>query len=212
LDRPDIDTRFEQVGRETVAQRMDPVAVRDPRALLGMIGDLLGCADGHRHLGIAARQQPRAWPVALPGGAQLGEQTGGEQRRAILAAFPWLDTEQHAPTFAIREPQPDDCTDTQACGVRGHQEDAVPRILRLREQALEFFNAEDLGELGPPRPWREVEVEDVPAQRLGRKELQSRRRLIARTPREAPLDEEMVQGGTNVLRAQAIGRARVAFG
>ena len=33
-DRPDIDTRFEQVGRTTVAQRMHTMAVRDPRALL----------------------------------------------------------------------------------------------------------------------------------------------------------------------------------
>ena len=37
LDRPDIDTRFEQVGRKTVAQRMNTMAVRDPRALLRMI-------------------------------------------------------------------------------------------------------------------------------------------------------------------------------
>ena len=51
LDRPDIDARFEQVGRKTVAQRMDTLAVRDPRALLDMIVDLLGRADGHRPLG-----------------------------------------------------------------------------------------------------------------------------------------------------------------
>jgi hypothetical protein len=56
LDGPDIDARFEQVGRKTVAQRMNPVAVRDPRALLGMIGDLLGRADGHRPLGIETCQ------------------------------------------------------------------------------------------------------------------------------------------------------------
>jgi hypothetical protein len=88
----------------------------------------------------------------------------------------------------------------------------VPRIPRLREQAREFLGAQDVGELSPPRPWREVEVEDSPAQGLGIQELQPRRRLIARTPREAPLDEERVQVGTHVLRTQAIGRAFVAFG
>ena len=68
--------------------------------------------------------------------------------------------------------QPDDFADAQASGIGGHQEDAVPRILRTREQALEFLDAQDLGELRPPRPWWEVEVEDIPAQGLRIEELQ----------------------------------------
>jgi hypothetical protein len=111
LDRPDVDTRFEQVGGTTVAQRMDPWAVRDPRALLRMIGELLGRADGHRPLGSASRQQPWSRPVALPVGAERGEQAGGEQGRAILAAFALLDAEQPALTVASRALQPDDFTD-----------------------------------------------------------------------------------------------------
>ena len=133
LDRPDIDTRFEQVGRKTVAQRMNTMAVRDPRALLRMILELLRRADGHRFLGIKSGKQPGGWPVEAPVGAQLGQQTGGEQRIAILAAFPLLDAEQHALTFNIRELQPHDFTDAQTCGIRGHQEDTVPGILRLGE-------------------------------------------------------------------------------
>ena len=133
LDGPDIDARFEQVGRTTVAQRMDTVAVRDPCARLRMIGELLGRAAGHRLLGIEPRTQPGGWPVAAPGGAQRAQQTGGEPRLAILAAFALLDAEQHALTVAIRELQPHDLTDAQAGGIRGHQEDAVPGILRLGE-------------------------------------------------------------------------------
>jgi hypothetical protein len=147
LDRPDIDTRFEQVGRNTVAQRMHTMAVRDPRTLLRMLVDLLRRADGPRLLGSESRQQPRGWPVEAPGGAQLGQQPGGEQRRAILAAFPLLDAEQPALTFHIRELQPHDFTDAQAGGIRGHQEDTVPGILRRCEQALEFLDAQELGEL-----------------------------------------------------------------
>jgi hypothetical protein len=56
LDRPDIDARCEQVGRNTVVEGMDPVAVRDPHAPLRMIGDLLRRAAGHRQLGIATRK------------------------------------------------------------------------------------------------------------------------------------------------------------
>ena len=52
-----------------------------------------------------------------------------------LPAFPLLDAEQHALTFDIRELQPHDLTDAQAGGIRGHQEDTVPGILRLCEQA-----------------------------------------------------------------------------
>ena len=73
LDRPDVDAGFQQVGRKTVPQRMDTLAVRDPRALLGMIVELLGRADGHRPMGIEACKQPWSWPVELPVGTQFGQ-------------------------------------------------------------------------------------------------------------------------------------------
>jgi hypothetical protein len=57
-----------------------------------------------------------------------------------------------------------------------------------------------------------VETEDIPTQGLGIEELQSRSRLIAGTPRQAPLDEEVVQVGTNLLWTQAIRRALVELG
>jgi hypothetical protein len=50
-------------------------------------------------------------------------------------------------------------------------------------------------------------VEDIPAKGLSLAELQPRSRLMAGTPRQAPLDEEMVQGGANLLWTQAIWRA-----
>jgi len=146
LDRPDINARFEEVGRKTMAERMDAMAVRHPRTWLHMIGDCLGRAEGHRDVGIKARQQPRAGPVALPVGAQLGQQTGRESSGAILPPFALFDAPQQAITCAIRAPQPDDFADAQARGIRGHQEDAVPRIPRRRQQALAFLDAQDVGE------------------------------------------------------------------
>jgi hypothetical protein len=88
----------------------------------------------------------------------------------------------------------------------------VPGILRTREQALEFLDAQDPWELRPPRPWWEVEVEDIPAQGLRIEEFQPRSGLIAGTPCQAPLDEEVVQGGPNLLWTQAIRRALVELG
>ena len=212
LDRPDIGPGLEQVGRETMAERMDALAVRDPSALLRMIIDLLGRADGHRRVRIEARKQPRGWPVAFPVGAQFGQQPDGEQGVAILAPFALLDTEQHPITFDICELEPDDFADAQASGIGGHQEDAVPGILGTCEQTLEFLDAQDPWELRPPSTWREVEVEDIPAQGLRIEELQPCGRLIARTPRQAPLDEEVVQVRTNLLWTQAIRGALVELG
>jgi hypothetical protein len=47
-------------------------------------------------------------------------------------------------------------------------------------------------------------VDDIPPQGLRREELQPCGRLIAGTPRQAPLDEEVVQRRTNLLWAQAV--------
>ena len=104
LDRPDVGPRFEHVSRATMAQRMDALAVRDPSALLRVVGDCLGRADGQRLVGIASRQQPRGWPVALPVGAQCGQQAGRAQGRAILPPCTLLDAEKQAIPCAIRQP------------------------------------------------------------------------------------------------------------
>ena len=87
LDRPDVDPRFKEVRRETMAERLETVAVGDPRGPLGVRGDFLGRADGHRCMGIEAGKQPRGGPVKVPIGAQCGQEAGGEQRVAILASF-----------------------------------------------------------------------------------------------------------------------------
>jgi len=47
LDRADVRTSFEQGRRATMAERMDAVAMRHPRALLWMVVDFLGCPDRH---------------------------------------------------------------------------------------------------------------------------------------------------------------------
>ena len=88
----------------------------------------------------------------------------------------------------------------------------MPRIPRMRKQALEFLDAQDPWELRPSRPGWEVEVEDIPPQGLRREELQPCGRLIAGTPRQAPLDQEVVQIRTNVLWTQAVWGTLVEFG
>jgi hypothetical protein len=54
---------------------------------------------------------------------------------------------EHAFTLASCDLEAHHFTDPQARRIRGHQEDAVPRIPRMHQQALEFLDAQDLGEL-----------------------------------------------------------------
>jgi hypothetical protein len=67
----------------------------------------------------------------------------------------------------------------------------VPGSLGTREQALEFRAAQNLWELRPSRRWGEVQVEDIPTQGLRIEKLQPCSRLIAGTPRQASLDQEV---------------------
>jgi hypothetical protein len=132
LDRPDIAPRFQQVGRTTMAQRMEAVAGRDACGPLRVIVDFLGCADGHRRVGIEARQQPRRRSGELPVGAQGGQQAGGEQRGTILAPCARFDPDQPALTCNVRALQADDCTDAQARGLGRHQEHTVSGVFGAR--------------------------------------------------------------------------------
>jgi hypothetical protein len=115
-----------------MAQGMDAVAVHDPCGPLRVIGDVLGGADGHRRVGIEACQQPRGWPVELPGGAPCSQEAGGEECLAILAPFALLAPDQPAFTFNVRKLQADDCTDTQARSLGRHQEHTVSGVLGTR--------------------------------------------------------------------------------
>jgi hypothetical protein len=143
--------------------------------------------------------------VRSAGGGRAG---GG----AVLPPFAVLAAEQHPVPVAIRAREPDTCADTQARGIGGHQEDAVPGIFCARQQALECCEAQNLGELQPSRPWWEVEVQDLPPQRLGREAFAPRSRLMAGTPRAAPFDQEVVEVRTHLLWTEAIRGALGALG
>jgi hypothetical protein len=55
LDRPDVAPGFEPMGGTAMPERLETVAVRDPRGPLGVLVDLLRCANGHRPGGSASR-------------------------------------------------------------------------------------------------------------------------------------------------------------
>jgi hypothetical protein len=191
---------------------MDAVAVRDACSPLGVIGDFLGRADGPRRVGIEACKQPLGWPVELPVGAQCGQQAGGEQRGAILAPLALLDPDQPAFAFNVRALEADDFTDAQASSIGGHQEDTVPGVLGAREQALEFFDAQDLWELR--RCWArwQVEIQRLPPQEFGREKAEPTGHLVTGTPGAVAVDQPMGQVAAHLVGAQWVGGAMVERG
>ena len=52
-----------------------------------------------------------------------------------------------------------------------------------------------------------MEVERIPIERCGGEALQATGSLVTGTPREGPFDEQMVEGGADLLRAQLVGCA-----
>ena len=74
------------------------------------------------------REEPQRGAVEFPGGAQCGQQTGRQQRGAVLVPFALIDADQHAVTCDVGEPQPHDFPDAQARGVSGHEQYPVPGV------------------------------------------------------------------------------------
>jgi hypothetical protein len=82
----------------------------------------------------------------------------------------------------------------------------------MGEQALELVDTEDMGQRRASRAWGEIALDIGPAARFGVKELQATRDLIAGTPRETALHQEMVQVMVDVRGVEAIGGASVEAG
>ena len=56
LKSPDVDASFKEMRGKAVPQRMDALAVYDPRSPLGVRGALLGGPDRHRLCGVLSRK------------------------------------------------------------------------------------------------------------------------------------------------------------
>lgn len=134
---------------------------------------------------------------------------GGEEGVAVFVSLPLLDAEQQAICFNVGQLQPDDFADAQARSVGGHQQGTVLRRLRAREQALEFLDAQHARQLRSSRARREVEVHRLPAQGSGGEKLQPTGYLVARTPCQAAVDEQMMEVRVNLLWTQLVWGAPV---
>ena len=170
--------------------------MRAPRGPLRVRGDVLRRADGQRPGGSAARTQPRGWPVALPVGPQCGQQAGAS--RVERSWRPWPGSTRislRSLARAVRVSRTTALTRRPGGGIRRTRCLGCLAFVHTRWSA----SLQDPWERRSPWAWWESEVEDSPAQGLRREELQPCSRLMAGTPRPAPLDEAGVQVRPHLL-------------
>src|ERR1017187_494506 len=107
LDAADFDLLLEQMGGESMSERVHGDALVDVRGGGGLMHDAIELPRGKRIHRIQARKQPAAREdLALgsgcwPPGAQPFEQERWQQRVAILAALALFDTQHHALTIDL---------------------------------------------------------------------------------------------------------------
>ncbi len=89
LDRRHVAAGFEQMGRDGVAQSVDPALLGDPGAELGHRVELLGHGDVDRARALAIGEEPDLRGPDAPVRAPVLEQPLRERHIAILAALPW---------------------------------------------------------------------------------------------------------------------------
>ena len=78
-------------------------------------------------------------------------------------------------------------------------------MLRVGKETVQCLDAQDAGQLRPPRARWQVEMEGIPTEGLGGEELQATGHLGTGTPRQVPFDEPRVEVRADLLRAQLIG-------
>jgi hypothetical protein len=100
-------------------------------------------------------------------------------------------------------------TDPQARGISRHEEGTVFGGLSMRDQALKLLDAEDMGQGRSSGAWGEIQLDVGPAERFGVEKLQATRDLIAGTPGETALHQEVGQVVVDVAGFETIGGAVV---
>lgn len=205
LDGARLHPGLEQRGRAAMAQGMDACAVLDVGSPLGVGVDLLGRSHGPRFGAGWPWKQPPWRAIQLPIGPQFGQQTGGEEGVAVLPPLALLDPDQPAITCDVGQLQMHDCADAPARGVGRHQQGAVLGVPHAGAEALACLHTQDTRELQSPWARREGEGEDIPAEGLGRAKLQSRGCLMAGTPRQVPFDQQVMEGGVDLVWAESVG-------
>ena len=146
LNRPQVGTRFQQMGRVRVPQRVRGDAFVDPRLPRGQAHGLPDHLRRDRRIGPPAVARPReevglrSHPAVVL--TQGREECGTEGDLAIAAALALLDAEHHALAIDVADFELTRFAAPQAGAVQGEEQRAVIQILRARNEALHLVGTE----------------------------------------------------------------------
>jgi hypothetical protein len=125
LDHADVHLALQQVGCESVAQRVRGNALVDTGSIGSRVYGAVELARRQRVSRVQAREQPATGPHAAlgvgnaPPGAQALQQHRAEHGVAVLAALALLHPQRHALAVHVGHLQTDDLAGAQA-GAVGH--------------------------------------------------------------------------------------------
>jgi hypothetical protein len=193
LNRVDIDAGLEQVRRKGVTEPVDATRFGDPRAQLRRVVGALKRTGIHRLPGLLRRKQPRARARPCPVPAKPFEQARRPYRVSVLAALALLHAYRHSCRINVGDPKVQDFVESQARCVGREEHRAMLRIRRVHDHLLDFFAAQNRGELLPLARRRNGEGRAVAFQRRVKEEPQPVRHHIAGAPGPLPLAQQVDQ-------------------
>ncbi len=126
LDHPDIDTAFEQVSGERVAQRMQAHGLGDPGLLDRLLEEARELPRGQRPARIAPGKEPALgcgdFPVLMPRAffpplPQQAQDIVGKHHVAVLAPLSLDDPDDVLGAVEIADPEPHHLAGTQAAAI-----------------------------------------------------------------------------------------------
>src|SRR6266446_4768934 len=134
------------MGRKRMAQTVDAALIGQPSSPDGVPENFGGRAVQDGLLRVAAGwKKPNRRTADGPVAAQLLQQSGREQRVAILAPFALLDPNLHPRAVNMRRLEVTSLVEPQSRSVNGHQESPMFRMrTAYRQQLLQFLHGINL--------------------------------------------------------------------
>jgi hypothetical protein len=179
---------------DAAALARDSAGQCDRIARNGSVGDIAG-------------KKPVARVSIVPLCPQDLEQPWRQHHVVILSIFSLVHADDHSPAVDIDDLQVCDLGNTQARGVRGHQDGALPETDDRLEEGRDFLQAEN-DRQSDRLPWEwKVLVARVASERHAVEEAQCANRWAETGGRQLAFFAEVDEPGPDVLGTQQFGRA-----
>jgi len=133
LNDANVDASLQEMGGETVPQRMRGDGLVDPGLLSRPAAGVLQGTRAHMIARFLALEQPDTWSRSPPIGAENVEKARRQHGVSFLAALTHLDVDQHPRAVDRGDPQTRDFPDPQACIISSGQRDTLGEVLSMPE-------------------------------------------------------------------------------